>query len=149
VAFLKYEFNYLFARRFVLRPGLFLGSTLSSKNDPPPQHWFGFGGLNPKQYIPTSVPFTGVQFIQQFGYHAAVFRLDLQYNFFKKMYVTLLMDGGSNQQDIEDIFKGENFIFGYGAALSYDSFIGPLEITLMSSNLNSKPMLFLNLGFWL
>jgi len=149
VAYLKYEFNYPFARRFVLRPGVFIGSTLSSKNEPPPQHWFGFGGLNPKQYIRTSVPFTGVQFIQQYGYHAAVFRLNLQYNFFKKLYVTMLLDGGSNQVEIQDVFKGENFIFGYGATLSYESFIGPLEVSLMSSNLNSKPMLFLNLGFWL
>jgi NTE family protein len=58
------------------------------------------------------------------------------------------LDGGSNEEDFDEVFKTDNFIAGYGATLGYDSFIGPLEVTLMGSNLNSKPLIFLNLGFW-
>lgn len=148
IIYWKYEVNYALSRKFVLRPGFFLGSTMSSENRPPLQHTFGFGGLNPNQYINTVMPFTGVQFIQRFGYHAAVLRLKLQYNFYKKLYLTFLVDGGSTDEDFKHVYQPENFIVGYGATVSYDSFIGPLELTFMGSNINSKPMLFLNLGFW-
>jgi NTE family protein len=148
ILYWKYELNYKFAPRFVFRPGLFLGSTLSAEDRPPRQHAFGFGGLNPSQYVSTFVPFTGLQFIQRFGYHAAIIRMKLQYNFYKKLYMTFLLDAGSTDDDFKDVYIPENYIIGYGAAIGYDSFIGPLELTFMGSNLNSKPMLFLNLGFW-
>jgi NTE family protein len=148
VMYFNYEHNYEFAPRWVMRPGLFMGSTLSSKNQPPPQHWFAFGGMNPKHYINTAVPFTGVQFIQRYGYHAVILRFHMQYNFYRKLYLTFLTDAGSVDYTLDDMSNPENFILGYGARLSYDSFIGPVEFTLMGSNLNSAPLLFINLGFW-
>jgi NTE family protein len=148
ILYWKYDFNYPVSQKFVLRPGIFLGSTLSAEKRPPLQHTFGLGGLNPSQYINTLLPFTGLQFIQRFGYHAAVIRMKLQYNFYKKLYLTFLLDAGSAEEDFDELYQPENFIIGYGATASYDSFIGPLEITLMGSNLNSNPLLFLNLGFW-
>ena len=148
VVYGKYEINIPFARKFVFRPGVFLGSTLSAKNNPPPQHWFGFGGMNPKHYQAMNVPFTGVPFIQSYGYHAIALHMKVQYNIFRKLYATLLLDAGSNENEFEDVFLPENYICGYGLSLSYDSFIGPVELTLMSSNTYTKPTLFLNLGFW-
>jgi len=148
ILYWKYELNKSIGSKVVLRPGLFVGSTLSSENRPPPQHYFGFGGLNPSQYVRTYLPFTGLNFIQQFGYHAAVLRMKLQYNFYKKLYVTFQLDAGSAEDDFDEVYKPENYIIGYGATVSYDSFIGPLEVTLMGSNRNSGPMIFLNLGFW-
>jgi NTE family protein len=149
VAYAKYEYNHPLGRHFAIRPGIFFGSTLSSENQPPPQHWFGFGGMNPKHYMSTAVPFTGVPFIQFYGYHAIALRMKLQYNFYKKLYATLLLDAGSNQQEFNEVFLPENYICGYGISLGYDSFIGPVEVTLMGSNTYAKPTLFLNLGFWL
>jgi len=148
ILYWNYEFHKAVSPKLVLSPGLFLGSTLSSKNRPPFQHTFGFGGLNPSQYVNTLVPFTGLQFIQRNGYHAAVARLRLQYNFYKKLYATILLDGGTTAFDLEDFGSINNYIIGYGIKLSYDSFIGPLEFTLMGSNINSNPLGFLNLGFW-
>jgi NTE family protein len=148
IIYWKYELNKSLAPKLVLRPGLFVGSTLSAENRPPLQHYFGFGGLNPNQYVSTTLPFTGLQFIQKTGYHAAILRVKLQYNFYKKLYVTFLTDAGSIDIDFDEFYQPENYIIGYGGTVSYDSFIGPLEVTLMGSNLNSKPMLFLNLGFW-
>jgi NTE family protein len=148
VLYLKYELNYPISRRFVFRPGIFIGSTLLAENQPPFQHKFGFGGLNPNQYVSTYQPFTGLQFIQKFGDHAIALRMKLQYNFYRKLFITFLLDAGSNEEEFEEVYQPENYIVGYGATVSYDSFIGPLELTLMGSNMNSNPMLFLNLGFW-
>ena len=148
ILYWKYDVNYPITRKIVLRPGLFLGSTMSSKNRPPLQHYFGLGGLNPNQYVNTLLPFTGLQFVQQFGYHAAIFRLKGQYNFYKKLYFTALLDMGAAEIDFDELYQPENIIVGYGGTVSYDSFIGPLEVTIMGSNMNPKPMVFLNLGFW-
>lgn len=148
ILYWKYDLNYPLTSRIVMRPGVFLGSTLSSENRPPLQHYFGFGGLNPNQYVSTLIPFTGLQFVQKFAYHAAVLRMKVQYNFYKKLYFTALLDAGSAEIDFNELYQPGNFMIGYGGTLSYDSFIGPLEVTLMGSNLNKQPLLFLNLGFW-
>jgi len=55
---------------------------------------------------------------------------------------------GGNESKFDQLFAGRNFLFGYGVTAGYDSFIGPLELSLMSSNLNPGLMLFLNLGYW-
>ena len=64
------------------------------------------------------------------------------------MYFTLRADGGSNEMEFDDMWKPENYMLGYGVSYGYDSFLGPIEVTLMASNINPKPILFLNLGFW-
>jgi NTE family protein len=148
IVYWKYELNYKVLPRVVFRPGIFLGSTLSQENRPPPQHYFGFGGLNPSQYVSTSLPFTGLQFIQKFGYHAYILRMRLQYNFYKKLYFTALCDAGAAEMDFNEVYQPSNFKIGYGVTFSYDSFIGPLELTFMGSNMNKKPLVFLNIGFW-
>jgi NTE family protein len=148
ILFWKYEFNRPIGSKVAIRPGLFIGSTISAENRPPWQHRFGLGGLNPSQYISSFIPFTGLHFIQKFGLHAAVVRMKLQYNFYKKLYITFLCDAGSSEIDFNEVYQPENFMIGYGATVSYDSFIGPLEVTLMGSNMNKSPLLFLNLGFW-
>jgi len=148
IIYLKSDYYLKLSDRFVLSPGLFAGGTIRQKDTVPFQHRFAAGGLNPNNYIDTYVDFTGVHFIQSFGYYMGIVRMKLQYNFFKKMYLTLRADAGANERDIDDILKPENFMCGYGLTYSYDSFIGPVELSVMGSNLNPKPMLFLNLGFW-
>jgi len=148
VAYADYDQNISIAKKFVLRPGLFAGVTLNENQRPPLQHRFAFGGLNPDNYIERYSAFTGTEFIQTFGFYAGIARLKLQYNFVKKMYFTLRTDLGSNEDQFDELFRSENLMFGYGLTYSYNSFIGPIELTLMSSNLNPKPMIYLNLGFW-
>jgi len=148
IIFLESDHNIPLSKKFTLQPGLFLGSTIRAEEVPPIQHFFALGGLNPDNYVETHVPFTGVNFIQSFGMHTAVLRMKLQYQFVQKMYFTLRADGGANETDFGEVWKPENYLFGYGLTYSYDSFIGPIELTVMGSNINPKPTLFLNLGFW-
>jgi NTE family protein len=145
---LKYDQNIRLAKRFVLQPGLFAGAVLNNSGTPPIQHQFGLGGLTPENYIESFVPFTGLHFIQDYGYYTLVGRAKLQYNVFNKLYLTLRADAGGNEGTFSDLFAGKNFLAGYGVTAGYDSFIGPLEISVMGSNLNPGVMLFMNLGFW-
>jgi NTE family protein len=145
---LKFDQNIRLSGRFVLQPGIFAGATLNYTGKPPIQHLFGLGGLAPDNYIESIVPFTGLHFIQEFGSYSLVGRLKLQCNVYNKLYLTLRADAGGNESKFDQLFAGGNFLFGYGVTAGYDSFIGPLELSLMSSNLNPGLMLFLNLGYW-
>ncbi|RLD82845.1 MAG: hypothetical protein DRJ15_00290 [Bacteroidetes bacterium] len=148
VVYLKSDHNFSLSKKFTFQPGVFLGSTIRGDQVPPVHHNFSLGGLNTSNYLETHLPFTGLKFIQSFGMHTAILRMKMQYQVIKKIYLTLRADGGSNELDFGEVWKPENYILGYGLTASYDSFIGPVEISVMGSNLNPKPMFFLNLGFW-
>ena len=98
-------------------------------------------------YVDSFVPFTGVLFVQTFGYYSAIGRLKVQYNVYEKLYLTLRSDVGSTTRLIEDMVDLNNLMFGYGLTASYDSFIGPVELTVMGSNINPSLSLFINIGF--
>jgi hypothetical protein len=46
------------------------------------------------------------------------------------------------------MIDGKNWVAGYGAKLSYDSFIGPVEVSIMGSNIYNDVSFFINLGYW-
>jgi len=145
--YLKYDQWIPLSKRFVLQPGVFAGAAIWDKNIPPLQHIYGFGGLSSRNYLEQLVPFTGLHFIQKYGFYAWIARMKLQYNPFRKIYATARIDIGSNEAKFEDLFKGKNFLAGYGITAGYDSFIGPVELTVMSSNLNANLMLYVSIGF--
>ncbi len=133
-------------KKFVLQPGVFAGAFLHG-NKPPFQHKFGMGGVNNFQFQDNIVPFVGTEFIQLWGSYAGKARLRLQYNIYKKLYVIIRDDFGFMVDDPEDIFNATSYINGYGLTLAYNSFIGPIEVTGMNSNI-AGPSLFFSVGFW-
>ena len=162
VMFFKYNQNIHLGKRVTLQPGLFLGGTVTSNGfvtdslvegrplEPSPvQNWFWVGGLNEYNYLETMVPFTGLKFIQSQGLYVAVARLNLQYNFYKKLYATAMFDMGQNQFTIEEFFETKHIMYGTGLKLSYNSFIGPVEGSIMWSNMLPGASFFLNIGYWL
>jgi outer membrane translocation and assembly module TamA len=74
--------------------------------------------------------------------------MKLSYNIYNKLYFNLKADLGANQDMFNQLFKPENTMLGYGATVSYNSFIGPLELSFMGSNMNPGVMIYLNLGWW-
>jgi NTE family protein len=146
VIYAKYDQSVSMSRKFTMKPGFFVGGTLK-QDSPPIQHLFGFGGLNEINYISSFVPFTGVHFIQEFGYYAALARMKIQYNVYKKIFITLRSDLGATGLTVKDVFDHSNTLFGYGLTTSYNSFIGPIEFTVMGSNLNPSASFFINIGF--
>ncbi len=154
ILYLKANWNIRIAKNLVYRPRIFAGYTFthSNKNDldgdlfSQPQHWFGFGGQNPVNYVEGFVPFTGLKFVEQLGMYAGMISTNFQYEFYPKLYATVMADIGFNEMilDIDNM----KMLFGYGAKLSYDSFIGPVEFSLMSSNVDKSLTGFLSLGYW-
>ena len=148
IIYLKYIQSIPLSRKFTIRPGIFAGGTIKQSDSPPVQHLFALGGLNNRNYVETFLDFTGAKFLQNYGNYALIGRLKLQYNLFKNNYITLRTDVGGSEETFDELFQPRSFLMGYGVTYSYSSFIGPIELTLMGSNINPGPMLFLNLGFW-
>jgi NTE family protein len=160
IMYLKYNSYFGLTDKLVLKPGLFLGYTFSKNLEAVPylengfdtqipavQHLFAYGGLNPVNYFENHIPFTGLKFVEKFGLYAGKVSMNLQYNFFPKLYATLMADFGINEMSLENVDDIEPFL-GYGVKISYNSFVGPIEIAAMSSNLDSSISTFLNIGFW-
>jgi len=160
VFWLNYDQNIPLGKRWTFRPGVFLGGTYVrglpvSSDKPhldfklsPAQHWFYMGGLTSKNYVHGFQQFTGVKFMQKYGQYMAVIRAKFQYNFYKKLYLTFRGDVGSTEWYVADIIDPVNLVVGYGATASYDSFIGPVELTVMGSNIYPGVSFFINIGFW-
>jgi NTE family protein len=160
VVWFNYNQNIPLSSKFTLKPGLFLGTTFQKgfplladnvNNDSdlrmsPAQYWFYMGGQSEHNFIHGFRPFTGVQFVQKYGMYQAILRMKLQYNVYKKLYVTFMGDVGANEWFMSDLFDGENIVVGYGTKLSYDSFIGPVELSIMGSNIYGVSF-FINLGY--
>lgn len=162
IAYVKIQKYVSLSDKIVIRPELLLGYTftdlqpvnLPTTEDaglgyqiPAVQHLFGFGGLNPVNYVESHIPFTGLKFVENIGMQVGKFGLNFQYNFYPKLYATIMTDFGFNEMDISD-FDTIEWLFGYGGKLSYESFIGPVEFSLMSSNIDKSISGFLNVGFW-
>ena len=93
------------------------------------------------------MPFAGLKFVERLGMYAGKVSTKLHYNFYPKLYVSAMADIGFIETDIEQIDKIK-MLFGYGAKLGYDSFIGPIEFSLMSSNIDTSISGYINIGFW-
>lgn len=149
IGYVKYDQSFNLLPKITIKPGIFLGGTLKQNPNSfaPPQNSFGVGGLNEMNYVSSFVCFTGIHFVQRFGDYSAIARLKIQYNVYKKMYLTLRSDIGSTEYNFNDFINPANIMCGYGATASYNSIIGPIEFTVMGSNLNPGVSFFVNIGF--
>lgn len=159
ITYLKYDQSFPLSNKLVFTPGMFLAHTfikqeatptpyedITYKNSPV-QHLIGFGGTNPNNYIEGHVPFTGLRFIERIGQYAGILSIDFQFNFYPDLYITAMGDAGFNEMEFNSI-NPDNAVLGGGIKLSYDSFIGPIEFSVMRSNINNGVTSSLNMGFW-
>lgn len=104
------------------------------------------GGPWEGHYLPTQIPFYGVSNIEWAKRALIVARLQGRMRFGQKHYVSAILNVGSNSNGFHEIFD-EKIMFGYGLNYSYDSFVGPLSLTVSSSSVTEKMNLFISLGF--
>lgn len=145
--YLNYNQNIKLADKWVFSPGFFGGMTLGLVT-PPPQNKFYLGGQNPNNYLHSFIPFTGLRFVQKTGNNLLVARGRLRFNFMKNFYLTGAVDFGEISNNFRNPSETSGLIVGYGLTVSYNSFIGPVQLSLMNSNQPAKAILYFNLGYW-
>ncbi len=144
---LKYRSNFKLAKNFVFKPSIY-GGISHQKSDSLHNQMYALGGQNQMNYMENIVPFTGLRFIEEFGRYAGVARAHFQYEFYKDFYATAMSDVGVIGTEWKQLIDNK-ILFGYGLKLSYESFIGPIELSMMGSNKNNGMTLFLNIGYYL
>lgn len=147
ILYINYSHYHSITKKLVWQNSFFGGITFGKRNTPI-QGIFFLGGLNPANYSKNIVPFTGMHFIQEQGLNVWVAHTKLRYQLINKVYAGVQVDLGAIQNNFPDLFNSDNFLLGYGIRFSYNSFIGPMEITFMDSNQHTKPGVYFTLGHW-
>lgn len=116
--------------------------------DVPLFYKFMVGGQSKMKYYDNIISFTGLDFIDKYVEHIAFGKLAWQWNFYKNYYSVVNFDFGYMSDVYDNWFDSNSFVAGAGLTLGADTMIGPIEVSLMGSNINSLPVGFINVGFW-
>lgn len=113
----------------------------------PYQYNFYMGGTNP---IPRNglLPFVGLDYMERVEKNAIIWAADFQYELFPDIYAIAKFNIGNFQHSFQDLLNTDNLIGGYGLTLGYDSYVGPIEISMQKGVRKSGVLGFLNIGFW-
>lgn len=132
------------SRRLCLIPALYL-RTLSKRS-----HTYGIsniiGGEWESHYLSLQTPFYGLSYIEWSDRTVAVARIQARYRMGKNHYLTGTFNAGNYSDGFKKL-KDTTPMVGYGINYSYDSFIGPLGLTISGSNVSSRPNLLISLGY--
>ncbi len=109
---------------------------------------FMIGGQSKMKYYDNIMTFTGLNFTEKVVDHIAIGRVSWQWRFYKNLYSTVSFDCGYMNDVYDEWFDDSSFVAGAGLTLGVDTMIGPIEVSLMGSNINSGPVGFINVGFW-
>jgi len=132
--------------KITIVPGGYFGSLFTKSIQTLPQYGSYLGGLRENE-LNGIFPFVGLQFMQVADYTAIVGRLDIQAEIFRNVYITGKYNIGFTSTYMSDIFVEHRPISGYGLAIGTKTPIGPIEITLSSSDYSNKVMAYFNLGY--
>jgi NTE family protein len=143
--YLKLDFNFKIMNNLVFKPSTFAGYSIED-NRVMHKQLFGLGGQSSANFVDGFVPFTGLRFIEKSGQYSGLIRTHLQYNFLDNFYATVMYDMGIAEPEVTNLTI-DNFLYGYGLKLSYDSFIGPIEFSVMGSNKAKGANFFFSIGY--
>lgn len=139
--------SFSIGKKSSLKTGVEAGYKVGT-NDIPVFYKFFVGGQSKMNYFDNIIAFTGLDFTDQVVDYVAMGKLAWQWNFYKKLYSTINFDFGYVNNAYDYWFDDSSFVGGVGLTLGVDTMFGPVEVSLMGSNLNSKPVGFINVGFW-
>ncbi|MCK5171508.1 MAG: patatin-like phospholipase family protein [Bacteroidales bacterium] len=143
--YLKLDYNYKILNNLVFKPNTFAGYSIED-NIVMHKQLFGLGGQSRANFIDGLVPFTGLRFVEEFGQYSGLIRTHFQYNFLNNLYATAMYDMGIAESEVKNLTI-DNLLYGYGLKLSYDSFIGPVEFSVMGSNKATGAIYYLSIGY--
>jgi len=132
--------------RLTLIPGGYFGGAVSHGGYVLPQYYSYLGGLR-ERGLNGIFPFVGLDFMQVSDLHTLVGRVDLQYEFAKDFYLVPKWNIGFRSSKLVDIFNQHRAVNGYGLTLGVNTLLGPVEVTIMSSDYTNDVLGYFNLGY--
>ncbi len=105
------------------------------------------GGLG--YYHKSVFPFVGMNYMERAANHAMVGVINLQFNIKGNHYAIWKNNAGKSFNYFHELKKHETSLFGTGLTYGYSTPFGPIEGTVMISNNSLKPLIFINIGYWI
>ncbi len=125
-----------------------MGGTKLGQEEVPLFYQFMVGGQSKMKYYDNILAFTGLGFVDKVVDHIAIGQFAWQWNFYKIFYSTISCDFGYMSDNYDLWFDSNSFVAGAGVTLGANTVVGPIEVSLMGSNINSSAVGFINVGFW-
>lgn len=113
----------------------------------PSQYLFFSGGTSETNRNGV-MPFAGLDFMEISSRNVLSMKFDFQYRVYNDIYLTALINAGNFKSNLLDLFTVDHVLAGYGAALGYNSLIGPMEVTVSRSFNHSGFQGYLRIGYW-
>ncbi len=105
------------------------------------------GGIHTR-FIDRPIPFMGTRYAQGYNKAMGVGRLDFRYELFRNNYLVFTGNYGRHSNTIEEFLQDTaKNLWGAGLTYSYNSIIGPIEFTVMHSNIVHRPLLHISIGY--
>ncbi len=139
------NFAYSPVRRWTLHWGGSAGSIFGT--NVPPQYLIYLGGM-PGRHLRNDIRFVGLNFMQEHAQNAWVLHLNSQVRLWSNIFVTFRTNLGKTGEELADLLSFDDYLLGYGVSVQYNSIVGPLGVTLSSSNVTRSLLAALNVGFW-
>lgn len=146
IALLHYQGTVGISDKLMLYPRIYARTVWGEKL---PAHFYSYcGGIDQTDYFDIQLPFVGLNRMELPEKSVLVLRGDLQWEIFRNNYLILKTNVGVLARDIPSLFDDGKWIKGIGLTYSYNSLVGPMELSLMISDERKKLMHYISLGFW-
>lgn len=139
---LCYAFKYYYtfgAQRFTVIPQIYGRYT---RDDFYPFLWNYYGGELAGRHFDEQLPFVGSDPLTLTGSNVAILRCDLRYRLYGQHYLTGIYN---KVLDLGGLYSDDS---GMGLKYSYNSFIGPVSLTVQWSELRKKVSGYLSIGYY-
>lgn len=146
VAYLKAQKAISFSPRLTIYPKFF-GRVVWGRAIPEVFQTYT-GGQDQTNYFDIQVPFVGLRRMELASSNSFIFRSDVQFELFKNNYLILKPNIGKVVEDINSALTKGRWIKGIGLTYSYNSLVGPMEVTFSLSDVETRVRGFINLGYW-
>lgn len=146
VVYLRAQKAIAFSNRLTLYPKFF-GRIVWGRDIPEVFQTYT-GGQDQTSYFDIQVPFVGLRRMELASSNSFVFRTDIQFELFKNNYLILKPNIGKVVNDINSALTKGRWVKGVGLTYSYNSLVGPMEVTFSLSDIETKVRGFISLGYW-
>jgi NTE family protein len=121
--------------RLALMQSLYFGTT--SGSDLPPGYYFFLGGVDEKStLLGKDGSFYGLDHQERSGRHVQAVALGARWEAAKEVFISLTWNAGNTFDEWNTTVEGSRFINGVGLSLGVDTFLGPVDLTIMTSEVN-------------
>lgn len=133
------------SKRFTFEPSTY--GRLVEGSDVPKFYLNAFGGESPARYFQQQIPFTGIGRVEMTDDVLLAVYAKFRYEFSNRHYISLISNMAFSNTCIGQLFTDE-LVYGVGLCYSYNSLLGPLELSASYSNRTDRLFGYLNLGFY-